>query len=167
MHVNVQQHGGDSGMEAGMAAAASEPGGPAAYFGRLFPWLLMPVWHAVEALGGARQQQVASGCGGTAAAWQPAAAAGGRQCAPKQHEQVPAPAPVMAEAAAAAVPPPPAAPVLVPGRITRLEQAYGLPGGKAGGLIPRLKALELLVNGEESTGTLPDRVAALEELSGL
>jgi serine/threonine-protein kinase/endoribonuclease IRE1 len=154
---NVQQHGGDRGMEAGMAVAASEPGGPAAYFGRLFPWLLMPVWHAAGALGGAQQQA-------------PAAAAGGKQQQAKkpvkhtkQTEQVPAAATAPAVAAVDAS----AAPALsVPVRLARLEQEYDLPCGKAGGLIPRLKALELLVNGAESKGTLPARVAALEEVSG-
>jgi hypothetical protein len=43
---NINQHGGDRGMGPAMADAAAEPGGPAAYFQRLFPWLLMPVWHA-------------------------------------------------------------------------------------------------------------------------
>jgi hypothetical protein len=52
-------------------------------------------------------------------------------------------------------------------QIARLEATFSLPGGQTGGLIPRLKALELLVHGEESKGTLPCRVAVLEELSGL
>jgi hypothetical protein len=52
-------------------------------------------------------------------------------------------------------------------RIAVLEQAYGLPAGKAGGLLARLKALELLVMGEESGGALSTRVAALEVLTWL
>ena len=61
-------------------------------------------------------------------------------------------------------PAPPAATVVtVPDRISRLECTYGLPGGKTGGLLPRLNALELLVFADQRKGTLPARVAALEE----
>jgi hypothetical protein len=55
----------------------------------------------------------------------------------------------------------------IPDRIARLEAIFSLPGGQIGGLIPRVKALELLLNGEETKGALPARVAVLEELSGL
>ena len=50
----------------------------------------------------------------------------------------------------------------VPDRIARLEQPYGPP--RTGGILPRLKALELMVIGEESTGgALPARITALVE----
>jgi hypothetical protein len=54
----------------------------------------------------------------------------------------------------------------IPDRIARLEQLYGPP--RTGGILPRLRALELMVIGEESTGgTLPARITALEELHDL
>jgi serine/threonine-protein kinase/endoribonuclease IRE1 len=52
---NTQQHGADRDMQAGMAAAAAEMGGPAAYFERLFPWLLVPVWRAAPSLESGQQ----------------------------------------------------------------------------------------------------------------
>jgi hypothetical protein len=52
---NLQQHGADRDMKAGMAAALTEPGGPAAHFERLFPWLLVPVWRAAPSLDSGQQ----------------------------------------------------------------------------------------------------------------
>ena len=110
--------------------------------------------------------------GDTLSAAAPAAAPAAAAAAPAAAAAaaVPAASTAALAAPAAAVLPPAAAALArapFPVRIAVLEQAYGLPAGKAGGLLARLKALELLVTGEEIGGTVPARVAALEALSGL
>jgi len=69
-----------------MAAALAEPGGPAAHFERLYPWLLVPVWRAESGLGGSGG---AGGGGSVPVASSPPLTATVRSAAPS----APAPAP--------------------------------------------------------------------------
>jgi hypothetical protein len=99
-----------------------------------------------------------------------------------RESQRPVPAPpavavaAAVEVAAAAAAPPAAVPVAmaaartitIPARIAALEALWDISEavGRASSYRARISALEMLVAGETSAGTLPGRVAELEQLSG-